>query len=228
MTLIKNLQLVCAMVCVFGAMLLGCESPLESLDEAHLVASLSDSTNVQDSADHVHLETITFYLEELRFEGEFEGQEDVEIRREYEPPVPILLLALDTEPLLQDIPAGPYHEFELRLKGPDYGHPVMRIIGSLTDSLQQGTPFEIHFSHEFDIRIEHEDESNSTVFDIDYINQLQINERLLRVINGVDPSLWLASEVNDEGVLVVSRDTNIELYQALIFALGEDLRFRNR
>lgn len=230
MILRKTMLLVyVAVVGVFSLMLSGCESPLDSVDEAFLLAALSDSTQVQDSSDHVQLETVTFYMEELRFEGEYEGHEDVEIRREYHPPIPILLSSLATElSMLQDLPAGPYQELELRLKGPDYGQTVLSITGNLTDSLQQNIPFSILLSHEFDIRIEHEDESNGILFDAEYIGQLQINERLLAIINGIDASLWQAAQVNEEGVIAVNREQNVDLYQALTFALGEDLRFRNR
>jgi len=222
---------ICSLLVSCG--LISCETSQDITDDAtsaNLFLGFADSTHTQNTLESLVVNQATFYMEEIRFEGESDYYDDFELRREFKPAkaIDLLMISAGSE-LISQIPAGPYQEIELRLKSPDRGgNPILEFRGSFTDSLQQTIPFQIQLFHEFDIRVEEEHEEHHIYFDLDYLQNLDLQERFMQIFKSIDHSLWADLEIDLNGVITINQESNMAIFSAISNAIGEDFRLRKR
>ena len=159
-------------------------------------------------------------ISEIEFEGENSDDDEIEI--ELEQHTTIDLVTGDASPPLDfiAIPAGTYEEFEVEIQGADDGDTVIFLKGVFIDSAQNQLPVEVIIKEQFSLELEWENYTVDTT--------IAFGATFL-----IDPTTWFqqinlqdlmqADTIN--GVVIISPDENINLYDRLTGNLSEGIEW---
>ncbi len=212
---------------IFGIGATSCgitENVPEEMAATEFLQSFSDSTR----EGRFEISKVQLNLTDFRFEAETPEDREVEIRIEHDHGVIVDLLKsrIDSS-LVPDLPTGPFVELEVRLKAESVnGDPTLWVEGSLVDSTGQNLPFILKIHHEFELRLEIEKEHEPFFFEHDFLSQFNISENFSKIFQNIDRSLWSQVEIDETGVIMISRDHNPGIFQKISLKLGDDFKIK--
>ncbi len=212
----------------FTALIFACE-PSQELNTIEQTADLNLLLELSShEINSFVLSSASLMVNEFRFEGEAPNDQEVKIEIEDDNGFQVDLITGVFEPELTfSIPSGPYEEIELRIESDARSSsPSLAIGGHITDSLGASTTVRFEYNGALDFRLEIKQEDDPFLFSDDFLDFFEVHIDLIDSFQDIEDELWMQAERNDDGIIVISKESNNPLFDKIVANIKTEVRIK--